>query len=163
MKPDKHKKGGPAKGQSSQQSSNPPKEVPAKPEMRKTAPEDYQQQGSSKSYSRRKIVSNWDKYEEPTVSITYQEPYEPQGDDFNKLLQMPASADSHLVLKSEELEPPPCGSLFALDLKNLADGLATIPFYKQVDIPVESLSKTEVENMDQHAELMKLQLSSLPT
>jgi len=87
MKPDKNKKGGPSKDHS----SHPPKSL-AKENVEKVAPKPIEdEQGSSKSYSRRKIVSNWDKYEEPTTSITYNEAYEPEGDDFNKLLQMPSS------------------------------------------------------------------------
>jgi hypothetical protein len=57
------------------------------------------------------------------------------------------AADSHFKFKSEQLEPLPSGNLFDLNLKSLATGLATIPFYQQVDIPTEtfSVSKLKIE------------------
>lgn len=92
MKPDKNKKGaGPSKAQQGTQSSQPPVRVFDATKDSATKPQGNEQAESTKSYSRRKIVSNWDKYEEPTTSITYNEAFEPEGDDFNKLLQMPSS------------------------------------------------------------------------
>jgi hypothetical protein len=94
MKPDKNKKGGPSKVSVSQpgnQSSQNPARVFDANKDSVTKSQVNEQSEPTKNYSRRKIVSNWDKYEEPTTSITYNEAYEPEGDDFNKLLQMPSS------------------------------------------------------------------------
>lgn len=94
MKPDKNKKGGPTKAsmshqQDSQSTQNPVRVFDSKDSA--TNSQENEQTEPTKNYSRRKIVSNWDKYEEQTTSITYNEAYEPEGDDFNKLLQMPSS------------------------------------------------------------------------
>jgi hypothetical protein len=95
MKPDKNKKGGPSKAfmsqQGNQSSQNPARVFDVKESVTKS--EGNEQTEPTKNYSRRKIVSNWDKYEEQTTSITYNEAYEPEGDDFNKLLQMPSSGE----------------------------------------------------------------------
>ncbi|CAB3370120.1 Hypothetical predicted protein [Cloeon dipterum] len=154
QKSNKNKKGG-----KKEQQSQPNKEPAPKVETPKTVPSEAQSESVGKSYSRRKIVSNWDRFEEPEVSVKFNEPYVPMGDDFKELLELPQTANSHLILKSEELEPPPSSGLFALDLKNLAAGLTTIPFYEQVDIPIDTFSVAEVESMNQVAQAAKLQHS----
>lgn len=100
---------------------------------------------------RRQIFSNWAKYDEPLPSPDRE--VELQGADFEALVKAPLSG--HFQFKSERTWDADVtslfGELFSLDADLLADGLATIPLYQQLDLPVSLFSVAELEDMDYYA------------
>ncbi|PNF44025.1 hypothetical protein B7P43_G16230 [Cryptotermes secundus] len=97
---------------------------------------------------RRKIFSNWAKYEEPLPYLDHE--VELQGADFEALVKAPLSG--HFRFKSERTWDADVtslsGELFSLDTDLLADGLATIPLCQKLDLPVSLFSEAELEDMD---------------
>lgn len=96
----------------------------------------------------RQIFSNWARYEEPLPGPDHEA--ELQGADFEALLNAPLAG--HFQFKSERTWDDNVtslsGELFSLDVDLLADGLATIPLYQKLDLPVSLFSAAELEDMD---------------
>jgi hypothetical protein len=99
----------------------------------------------SKDYSRRKIESNWAKYEIPlTDDEDSQEETTMTGLDFNYVIENSRSSDSMFRLKAEkeweEKQTMFTNEIFSLDLTNLEKAVACVPLHVQLDI-----SKSEFE------------------
>jgi hypothetical protein len=99
----------------------------------------------------RQIFSNWARYDEPLPGPDHET--ELQGADFEALLKVPIAG--HFQFKSERIWDDNItslsGELFSLDVDLLADGLATLPLYQQLDLPVSLFDAAELEDMDYYA------------
>ncbi|PSN33019.1 hypothetical protein C0J52_17833 [Blattella germanica] len=136
---------------------NAPVPVKEKPSVDAPVPQDKKQTGTEKDdikegkretddikalkekkYNKRQIFSNWNRYEEiEHESVEYEIEIKGTG---HFQFKSEKSWDAHVAALS--------GELFSLDTDLLADGLATIPFYKKLDIPINLYSTDEIEDMD---------------
>ncbi|KAK3923802.1 Cell death regulator Aven, partial [Frankliniella fusca] len=102
------------------------------------------------SFSRRKLVSNWDRYEEPVDMSRFEDEVEVIGAHFEELLSMPISG-GHLKMKHEhewekeksELQMP----WFQLDIQGVEQNLSTILFSKRQDLPSHIFSESQQQRM----------------
>lgn len=133
-------------------------EVPkASVSVKKLTPEDYDYVNSDKSqfahlkreteaadksnesvegtstHSRRKVLSNWGKYEEEIIDTEEPNPSK----DFQSLLNAPISQGGHFVFKAEKnwaIEVTKYSDLFSLNVKKLARYIDCIPFTEYIDV-----------------------------
>ncbi|KAL0274642.1 UNVERIFIED_CONTAM: hypothetical protein PYX00_002728 [Menopon gallinae] len=108
---------------------------------------------SDGKYGRRKIQSNWDRYEEPPPTSEEQ----PKASDFETLLKAPSMC-TYFQFKSEknwETEAAKSSfsgqKFFELDLEVLAKGLACIPFYERASIDKSVLTQSDIDACDKKA------------
>ena len=93
-----------------------------------------------KDYSKRKIESNWAKYELPPTDSDQSEPEEElmTGLDFNYVIQNALKADSMFRMKAEkeweEKQTMFTDEIFSLDLANLEKAVSCVPLSVQLDI-----------------------------
>ena len=93
-----------------------------------------------KDYSKRKIESNWAKYELPPTNSDQSEPEEElmTGLDFNYVIQNALKADSMFRMKAEkeweEKQTMFTNEIFSLDLANLEKAVSCVPLPVQLDI-----------------------------
>ena len=93
-----------------------------------------------KDYSKRKIESNWAKYELPPTDSDQSEPEEElmTGLDFNYVIQNALKADSMFRMKAEkeweEKQTMFTNEIFSLDLANLEKAVSCVPLPVQLDI-----------------------------
>ncbi|XP_034244557.1 cell death regulator Aven-like [Thrips palmi] len=108
---------------------------------------------NQQTFSRRKMVSNWDRYEE-TVVNRFEEEAEPTGALFEELLSMPISG-GHLKMKHEhewgkeksELQMP----WFQLDIKDVEKNLATMPFLLRQNLSSTIFTESHLQRMTTRA------------
>ncbi|XP_046624950.1 uncharacterized protein LOC124307374 isoform X2 [Neodiprion virginianus] len=85
---------------------------------------------TTNSRTRRKVVSNWKKYEEiPDTEIPAK--------DFQTLLNVPISEGGHFIFKSEKnwaIEVSKYSDLFSLNVKKLARDINCVPFTEYIDV-----------------------------
>lgn len=103
----------------------------------------------SEIFSRRKMVSNWDRYEE-TVLNRFEEEAEPSGALFEELLAMPTTG-GHLKMKHEQDWGKEKSELqqvwFQLDIKDVEKNLATIPFLQRQSLPSSIFTESHLQRM----------------
>lgn len=102
-------------------------------------------------YVKRKLVSNWDRYDEPS-----NEEEDPQlmAADFEKILSTPQSVGSYFTFASERDWTEDGGNgiinnLFKLDLSMLENGIGRLPFYVRHDMPKDHFLAEEIADMNQ--------------
>ena len=93
----------------------------------------------SKDYSRRKIESNWAKYEIPLSDDEHSPETTMTGLDFNYVIENSRSSVSMFRLKAEkeweEKQTMFTNEIFSLDLTNLEKAVACVPLPVQLEIP----------------------------
>lgn len=110
----------------------------------------------SKQYSKRTLVSNWDKYAEPdddddNAQLT--------AADFEQLLSASKSVGDHFTFASERSwlqsddsnatnDSSMAGDLFKLNISNLKNGIGRLPFYLRQGLPKELFTDDEIANMN---------------
>ncbi|XP_050406748.1 cell death regulator Aven isoform X2 [Patella vulgata] len=109
-----------------------------------------------KTFLRRKIVSNWDRYEIPIVEDSNEET---RGTDFTQLLSLTSGAGSQFRLKDEkewesELSATP-NQYLTLDLEDLSDSLNCIPLYKRLGVDKSLFTESQLQSMEKEAEVNK--------
>ncbi|XP_048507558.1 uncharacterized protein LOC105685638 isoform X2 [Athalia rosae] len=156
----RHKKGNKFDKQKDERSKLPEKSlsnqseaVKASPSIKKLTPEDYDYVNSDKSqfdhlkretqvdtseqvpassHSRRKVVSNWEKYDDIISTDT-----ETHSKDFQSLLNAPISEGGHFVFKSEKnwtIQATKYSDLFSLNVDKLARDINCIPFNEYIEV-----------------------------
>lgn len=102
------------------------------------------------SFSKRKLVSNWDRYEEPVHVGRFEEDVDAIGAHFEELLSVPISG-GHLKMKHEhewekeksELQMP----WFQLNIQGVEQNLSTISFCKRQNLPQNIFSENQLQRM----------------
>lgn len=108
---------------------------------------------SSRLFSRRKMVSNWDRYEEMELQDEDTLPTV-RGQDFNQLLQGAGASVSQFRLKSEE-EWEVDGSAetadLSLNLVELAEALQCVPLHRVLGVSEDLLLPEQIHTFTQEA------------
>ncbi|XP_069702493.1 muscle M-line assembly protein unc-89 isoform X2 [Periplaneta americana] len=108
---------------------------------------------SAKKTPSRQIFSSWTSYNKQLPDPT--QDVEMQGADFTHLLHAPMSVGGHFQFKSEKTWDTNVaalsGELFSLNADLLAAGLATIPLYEKMNVPISLFTTSEIEDMNYHA------------
>lgn len=108
-------------------------------------------------YTKRKIESNADRYKELSDDDE-DENGQLSAADFQQLLSRPASTGDHFTfaaerswLQSADTDTSDDGSmvsnLFKLNISNLNDGLARVPFYLRQDLAIDLFTKEELTDI----------------
>ncbi|XP_041469196.1 cell death regulator Aven-like [Lytechinus variegatus] len=122
-----------------------------------------EKQEELKQYSRRKVESNWEKYEDFVVdpdTETEKVRSEPRGEDFQKLLSKSDDASSQLRMKDEvwwdgddqddETETE-IGKLFKIDYVDLARRLKCIPLHERLGISTKYFDEDLLNKINEDA------------
>ncbi|ESO86138.1 hypothetical protein LOTGIDRAFT_167364 [Lottia gigantea] len=173
--------GKPVKGKNSQDGASSSKEIPCRPSSisrpsnkqvssnSSDSEEDVPSQGvvyQKKTFSKRKIVSNWDRYEIPHVDENKVE--ESKGSDFSTVLNLTGSSLSQFRFKSEknldkELSDISASQYSNLDLQDLSTCIDTLPLYKQLAIDQHLFTEDQIEKMNTESkEKSKEYISHVP-
>nr|XP_054758812.1 cell death regulator Aven-like [Lytechinus pictus] len=144
------------------------------------------QEEQLKQYSRRKVESNWEKYEDFVVDPDTEAEKvrsEPRGEDFQKLLSRSDDASSQLRMKDEvwwdeddqddETETE-IGKLFKIDYVDLSRRLKCIPLHERLGISTKyfdedllnKINEDAAEHANRYQEMLdaeKAQESGIPT
>ncbi|XP_046567098.1 cell death regulator Aven-like [Haliotis rubra] len=107
-----------------------------------------------RKFSRRQIVSNWDKYDLPDHG---EETASSRGEDFSKLLSSAGDAFAQFRFKDErdwEGGPSPAvdnSQIVSLDCPSLATAIDCIPLYKRLGVDKESFTENQIILQDLEA------------
>ncbi|XP_063427165.1 cell death regulator Aven-like [Mytilus trossulus] len=105
---------------------------------------------TTSSFQRRKLVSNWDRYElPPDEEATMLS----RGDNFSKLLQSAGSSTSQFRFKEEEedwVESNQSDTL-SLDLQDLSSSLGCVPLYKVLRLNKDLFTAEQIEEFDRRS------------
>lgn len=101
---------------------------------------------TKKGFQRRKVVSNWDRYDLPPEA----EETETHGEDFSKLLQASGSSTSQFRFKDEEeeWETTDQSDCLSLDLKDLSSCVGCVPLYRVLRLNKDMLSAEQIDEFD---------------
>ncbi|XP_045163175.2 cell death regulator Aven-like [Mercenaria mercenaria] len=110
----------------------------------------------NKHYGRRKLVSNWSRYEDYSDSETEDDIPLQRGEDFNKLLAQAGGAATQFRLKDEEeWNTESLGStataVLAVDFENLAHSLDCIPLHERLGIDDHVFTEEQLNEMKAHS------------
>lgn len=97
---------------------------------RETQSDTSEKNPGANPHARRKVLSNWGKYEEIPDTET-------PGKDFQSLLNVPISQGGHFAFKSEKnwaIEVTKYSDLFSLNVKKLARDIDCIPFTEYIGV-----------------------------
>lgn len=124
-----------------------------------------------KTYQRRQIVSNWQKYEIQPQN----EEQETRGESYEKLLSMSSDAVAHFRFKDEEewdtvgaladtkVNTDQFDQILNIDTQEIGQAMGCLPLYKVLGLPREGFPKAEVELMEKTAaEKRQIYLSEEP-
>lgn len=133
----------PAESKDRSHDSNPvPSKTPPSPNTATVQPGAHRE----KQYSKRKVVSNWDRYSEEGLDGGG---VAPEGEKeleqrLVQLLNLPTAAPtlSGTLPRSEECQPPP-PSFLSLDCEALAASLSSLPLHQKLDISWEIFALAE--------------------
>ncbi|XP_013772722.1 uncharacterized protein LOC106457818 [Limulus polyphemus] len=111
-------------------------------------------------YSRRKITSNWNRYEKSTCDNEIEETYQQKGEDFEVILGFSGDSSSQLRLQDEKEWDEDVNEQPDLDLLNihcdiLASTLKCIPLHKRLGLSEESLTLELISRFQQVADCNK--------
>lgn len=111
-----------------------------------TSSDDEQRDSFSKaSFQRRKVVSNWDRYDLPPD----QEPVKTKGENFSKLLQVTGNSTSQFRFKEEDEEWTSSEQTeLSLDLQDLSSSIGCIPLYKVLRLNKELFTAEQIAEYD---------------
>lgn len=110
-----------------------------------------------KEFSKRKLESNWSKYDEISDE---EENEQMKAADFGAILLAPKSIGTHFTLKSEKHwdqsnendDSTAAGTIFSklfqLNLVTLKNGVGRLPFYMRNDCPKEIFTDHEIADME---------------
>ncbi|XP_067680997.1 cell death regulator Aven-like isoform X2 [Haliotis asinina] len=107
-----------------------------------------------RKFSRRQIISNWDKYDLPDLG---EETASSRGEDFTKLLSSAGDAFAQFRLKDErdwEDGPSPAvdnSQIVSLDCPSLATAIDCIPLYKRLGLDKQSFTENQIILQDLQA------------
>ncbi|XP_015513956.1 uncharacterized protein LOC107220055 isoform X1 [Neodiprion lecontei] len=106
---------------------------------------------TTNSRTRRKVVSNWKKYEEiPDTEIPTK--------DFQTLLNVPISEGGHFIFKSEKnwaIEVSKYSDLFSLNVKKLARDINCVPFTEYIDVEDRYFTADQLMKFQNLAEMSR--------
>lgn len=124
------------------------REKPRKPTETSDPPEEV-----SKAFSKRELVSNWNKYDDKSTSSTT---VDESASNFDELLSTPASIGGHFLFNSEKSWEANDDwynrdDYFQLNLIELSKSLATIPFYERQNYSKDLFSSEEIDDMNRQA------------
>ncbi|XP_046624949.1 uncharacterized protein LOC124307374 isoform X1 [Neodiprion virginianus] len=106
---------------------------------------------TTNSRTRRKVVSNWKKYEEiPDTEIPAK--------DFQTLLNVPISEGGHFIFKSEKnwaIEVSKYSDLFSLNVKKLARDINCVPFTEYIDVEDRYFTADQLMKFQNLAEMSR--------
>ncbi|XP_072163653.1 uncharacterized protein [Diadema setosum] len=129
---------------------------------------------SSSKYSKRKIESNWLRYDVPIEDLEEREALntKPRGLDFQSLIMQTVGAaeqfhfkDDTFDLQDDEIqtEMEAINKLFTINFKEVADYLTATPLHKRLDIPEKYFEKDMLDKIiadaDYHSARFREQLS----
>lgn len=102
------------------------------------------------SFQRRKLVSNWDRYELPPEE---ESSILSKGDNFSKLLQSAGSSTSQFRFKEEEEDwvPSDQSDILSLDLQDLSSSLGCVPLYKVLRLNKDLFTVEQIEEFDRRS------------
>ncbi|XP_078673253.1 uncharacterized protein LOC144912197 [Branchiostoma floridae x Branchiostoma belcheri] len=115
--------------------------------------------GAGRTFSRRKVLSNWDRYEAPLPRYEDRSDVTLRGADFRSLLATSGEAEAQFRFEDEkdweadeagETQLPTGGPL-SLDCDLLAVSLQAIPLHRRLNIGPESLTEDLVERFNEEA------------
>ncbi|XP_066280810.1 cell death regulator Aven-like isoform X1 [Branchiostoma lanceolatum] len=115
--------------------------------------------GVGGTFSRRKVLSNWDRYEAPLPRYEDRSDVTLRGADFRSLLATSGEAEAQFRFEDEkdweaddagEAQLPTGGAL-SLDCDLLAVSLQAIPLHRRLNISPESLTEDIVERFNEEA------------
>uniref|UniRef100_A0A2L2Y538 Cell death regulator Aven n=1 Tax=Parasteatoda tepidariorum TaxID=114398 RepID=A0A2L2Y538_PARTP len=106
-----------------------------------------------KRFSKRSVSSNWQKYDEvpsdPHADTT-------RGKDFEVLLSYSGGSESQLQLQEEkDWEEAVNEKTIALDIKDLVHIVKTVPFHKQLNLPTDIFTESQLARFNSAAESWK--------
>lgn len=105
----------------------------------------------SQQYSKRKLVNNWNRYDESTDE---EDNAQMTAASFEKILSASKSVGDHFTFASErnwlqnEDSQMDATDLFKLNVTNLKNGLGHLPFYIRQAIPKNVFNENELTDMD---------------
>lgn len=105
----------------------------------------------SQQYSKRKLVNNWDRYNEP---IDEEDNAQMSAASFEQILSASKSVGDHFTFASErnwlhhEDSQMDATDLFKLNVTNLKNGLGRLPYYIRQAIPTNVFNELELTDMD---------------
>jgi len=115
-----------------------------------------------KKFSKRKLVSNWDRYDEPIVDETS----ESFTSDFNYVLSLSSSGGSRFQFSDEKSWSDDVNSSAAdflqLDCTDIATSLACIPLHTRLKIDPTVFNEKTLNNMESIAKQCSNQYAALP-
>lgn len=111
---------------------------------------------TTKQYSKRKVVSNWDRYNEVPSD---EGEADSLASDFEQILLAATSVGEHFTFADERkwlkelddetsLESSTLRNIFQLNVQALRESVAKLPFYMRTNIPKEDFSHDEISDMD---------------
>lgn len=108
-------------------------------------------------YSRRKITSNWNRYENNTCANEVEETYQQKGGDFEVILGFSGDSSSQLRLQDEkewdeDVTEQPDLDFLNIHCDTLANTLKCIPLHKRLGLSEESLSPELISRFQQVAD-----------
>ncbi|XP_078592496.1 uncharacterized protein LOC144871224 [Branchiostoma floridae x Branchiostoma japonicum] len=118
-----------------------------------------EESGVGGTYSRRKVLSNWDRYEAPLPRYDDRSDVTLRGADFRSLLATSGEAEAQFRFEDEkdweaddagETQLPTGGGL-SLDCDLLAVSLQAIPLHRRLNISPDSLTEDIVERFNEEA------------
>ncbi|XP_060600620.1 uncharacterized protein LOC132754050, partial [Ruditapes philippinarum] len=104
----------------------------------------------SKHYGKRKLESNWSRYEDDSDSEVEDDLPLQRGEDFNKLLAQAGGSASQFRLKDEEewnVEGSDTSPALALDLDSLSQSLDCIPLHERLGIKENVFTEEQIIEM----------------
>lgn len=115
-------------------------------------------------FSKRKLTSNWDRYEESVDMSRFDDDVDVSGALFEELLSMPVSG-GHLKLKHEHEWEKEKSELqtqwFQLDIQALENNLSTIPFTIRQNLSRNIFSEAQLQHMEARAKRNAASLSEI--
>lgn len=111
----------------------------------------------NRQFSKREVSSNWNKYTESSAINDVEVPVA----DFEQLLSVPSSIGAHFLLNSEKSwegndDWYNRDEYFRLNLVELTQSLATIPFYERQQYSKNVFNSEEIEDMDRQARFQRI-------
>lgn len=96
------------------------------------------------SFQKRKVVSNWDRYDLPPD----EESTKTKGENFSRLLQVAGSSTSQFRFKEEEEWTSPEQTELSLDLQDLSSSISCFPLYEVLRLDKDLLSVEQIAEYD---------------
>uniref|UniRef100_A0A1E1XB64 Putative cell death regulator aven n=1 Tax=Amblyomma aureolatum TaxID=187763 RepID=A0A1E1XB64_9ACAR len=107
-------------------------------------------------FRKRKISSNWSRYDEPVdVETEYNRK---RGEDFDLLLSLSAGASAHFRFKEQQDwqdEPAEISEFLSIDCDTIVQALHTIPLHKRLDLPGDIFPAKVIEEFNAEAAIEK--------